>query len=255
MLIHLRIGPQDCHQTTRAASALSGLLVIQQQDLAGCQAGMESTSQGECVNAGAPRPWERGNWVRMVGVRAPLPPPKQRPPPRQAVRDGETSHPPDQCSDSLERLIQLLESSIGFLYWPADCAISWGPCSCVCAPFICLDVFVSFNLCTHPAHKSHINMESVWLLMVSLLRLSYPAQLPLFKSLLVCTAAFRGSQPRCFLCGLSRLPEATQLIHSQLPHLPQLWSSVLLPAPPVCLSLCLCVSAAAGCLFSLPRSY
>lgn len=34
------------------ASALSGPFVIQQKDLAGCQAGMESTSQGERVNVG-----------------------------------------------------------------------------------------------------------------------------------------------------------------------------------------------------------
>lgn len=62
----------------------------------------------------APRPWDRGNWVRMFSVRAPLPPPKQRPPPRQAVRDRETR---DHCSDSLERLIQLLESSMCFFFF------------------------------------------------------------------------------------------------------------------------------------------
>lgn len=50
--MQMRIGPQDFHQNAWTASALSGLFVIQQQDLAGCQAGMESTSQGECVNAG-----------------------------------------------------------------------------------------------------------------------------------------------------------------------------------------------------------
>lgn len=46
------LDPKDCHQNVWSASALSGLFVIQQQDLAGCQACMESTSQGECVNAG-----------------------------------------------------------------------------------------------------------------------------------------------------------------------------------------------------------
>lgn len=34
------------------ASSLSVLVVIQQQDLAGCQAGMESTSQRDFVNVG-----------------------------------------------------------------------------------------------------------------------------------------------------------------------------------------------------------
>lgn len=69
----------------------------------------------------APRPWDRGNWVRMFGVRAPLPPPKQRPPPRQAVRDRETR---DHCSDSLERLIQLLESCMCFFFFCTDLQIA-----------------------------------------------------------------------------------------------------------------------------------
>lgn len=50
--MQMSVGPQDWHQNARPASALSGLFVIQQQDLAGSQAGMESSSQGECVNAG-----------------------------------------------------------------------------------------------------------------------------------------------------------------------------------------------------------
>lgn len=50
--MQMRIGPQDCHQNAWPASALSGLFVIQQQDLADCQAGMESASQGKCVNVG-----------------------------------------------------------------------------------------------------------------------------------------------------------------------------------------------------------
>lgn len=46
----MRIDSQDCHQNAWPASALSGLFVIQQQDLAGCQAGVESTSQREYFN-------------------------------------------------------------------------------------------------------------------------------------------------------------------------------------------------------------
>ena len=100
----MRIGTQDCHQNACSASALSGLFVIQQQALAGCQAGVESSSQGESVLMWAPRPVDQGNWVRMVGVRAPLPRPTQRPSPSQAVGDREAG-PPDHCPDSLKRLI------------------------------------------------------------------------------------------------------------------------------------------------------
>lgn len=83
---------EDGPPSARPAGALSGLFVTQQQNLVGCHAGMESTSPaGGGLLMRVPRPWNRGNWARMVSVRAPLPPTKQRPPPRQAVRDGETN--------------------------------------------------------------------------------------------------------------------------------------------------------------------
>lgn len=57
------------------------------RSLSDCQAGVESSSQGVSVLMRAPRPGDQGNWVRMVGVRAPPPLPTQRPPPSQAVQD------------------------------------------------------------------------------------------------------------------------------------------------------------------------
>lgn len=48
----MRIGPQDCHQNAWPVSALSGLFLIQQQDLTEFQSGMESDSQGEYFNVG-----------------------------------------------------------------------------------------------------------------------------------------------------------------------------------------------------------
>lgn len=62
----------------------------------------------------APRPWDRGNWVCMVSVRAPLPSPKQRPPPRQAVRDRETPCP---------QITALIHWKGLFNYWNVECVL------------------------------------------------------------------------------------------------------------------------------------
>lgn len=111
----------------------------------------------------APRPWDQGNWVHMVGVRAPLPPQKQRPPPRQAVLDRETN-PSWSLLWFTGKAYSVTRTLYVFIFyffcWPADWTMSWQPCACLCSVHLpsSLSVLLSiYNV--PPAHHTHIHKK------------------------------------------------------------------------------------------------
>lgn len=178
----------------------------------------------------APRLRDRGNWVHMVGVRTPLPPPKQRPPPRQAVRDVEPI-PHNHYSDSLERLIQLL------LCWMCVCFFS----------FLCIDLkrlhvelqscarLSSLDLCLYTSVRLwwiHVSSERSSLWRPPLWGL--PLLCPFTFFSLVLLSELWGYKPCWLHCGLCRQPAAPQLILRRLTDLFWLWSAFPTSARLVC---------------------
>lgn len=185
----------------------------------------------------APRPWDWGNWVCMVGVGAPLPPPKQRPPPRQAVRDRNTNP-----SWSLLWFTAKAYSITGmlyvfFLYWPADYTKSWGPCACECCLHLPRSISVPFIYIYIQSTKPTLTWKIADC--VSLISLISNAAASIHMSLLDWLCLHSGVTNTVACLVASRQPEAAQLIHSQLPDLPLLWSCVPLHGLPASLYACL----------------